>query len=374
MAHEEAWMALDLSQDFPNMSARSEVLGSLFSSSLDYPLSLPERLTAPDQAPILNARAVFELGHHHQPHLQYSNATRSVGILEQSCTFSQVQEFSETALLTRPPLSSSFHQSLAWELSGTVPRSLDPQTYDYSSTSIDASVPLFSNQILPLAAAATIDLPQDFANPGGSTTGEFSRSLWFADATSAKEWPLSLFSSSSMAIAASNADPLSSSSPESSSSLLLSPACGNQGDMLSTAMAPPLPLPYDTFFDLAAPKNPPVNDWAVPGATSDLGDPMTAGLVAGAGISNNTKTNINSSRQDGGFFYINGSSSNNTGSNSMEDPRLIFQQPHYEYPQQQPSTVRVDGGMHGCSDDELQRSIAFYERVLEQQKLQLSMQ
>ncbi|KAF9941507.1 hypothetical protein BGZ67_004787 [Mortierella alpina] len=146
-----------------------------------------------------------------------------------------------------------------------------------------------------------------------------------------------------------------------------------------------------TTATITAANNAPLNEWTVPGAAAGLGDPMTGDLIATAALAHNTDNNHNhnhqsnynsDSRQDGRFCYFNSGSSNhssNSNSNSsMNGSRSIIQQTFYDHrqqqQQQQTSPAYVDGSVHGCSDDELQRSIEFYERVLEQQKFQLSMQ
>ncbi|KAF9964573.1 hypothetical protein BGZ70_006245, partial [Mortierella alpina] len=125
---EESWITLDLAQSLPSMSERPEVWESLFPSSMGYSLSPTGCMAAPtDPAPILSTRPISVPSHPLPSHPQHSNMALPVHNLEQSY--------------------NSLHQTLSWDLSGAAPGSLNPPTYDNSSASVDASMPLFSGQI-----------------------------------------------------------------------------------------------------------------------------------------------------------------------------------------------------------------------------------
>ncbi|KAF9575608.1 hypothetical protein EC968_002544 [Mortierella alpina] len=325
-----------------------------------------------DQAPILSTRPISALGHQHQPSSQNNNATQLAHTLEQTFAFPQLQEFSEMPLLTKPLLDNSFHQHFSWDLSGAVSKSFDHPTYDYSSVAVDASMPLLSNQTLSVTAAAANDLPLDFVTLGDSTRDDFAQLSWLADTSLTNELPPSLYPLSSMAITSSNIVLPSLSNPGSPSSMLSPPGGGYQVDTITTSMVLPPPPPQSAFsglFDVIAPTKAPLSDWTVPRAASGLGDPMAGDHIATAAIANTistpTTSHGNNNGQDDAFCYIN---------SSQEDPGSIFKQSFYEYQPPHSLPAYAEDGVHGCSDDELQQSIEFYERVLEQQKFQLSMQ
>ncbi|CAO3568206.1 unnamed protein product [Mortierella alpina] len=365
---EAAWMAVDHAQTFPSMSERPEVWGSLFPPAMGYSLSSTGCMVATDQPSILSTRPISIPSYPPQARLQHNSTTLPVLTIEQTFSF----PLNESSVSTKPLLDNSFHQTFSWDLSGATPGSLNPPTYDHSSTSVDAPAHLYSSQIVPTATAvAAAASSQDFAGPGDSITGDFAHCSWLSDTSHTKEWPPSVYHASPMAIPASHdarSPSSSTSSPEYSSLLSPSPDDGCYGiTAVSRSMAPPLLPTYAGLFDFIVPKSAPLSERPLPGTASGLGDPITEDFFATEPMAKTTISNDYSSRGNGGLCYFNSSnsSSSNHGSNhngNLEGPRSIFQQPPYEH-----------GGMYGCSDDELQRSIEFYERVLEQQKLQLSM-